>query len=89
MGQQVSPDAERELPMLRNSRVDNYVDDLGRKLASEAQGEKYPYKFKVVNDPAASRSRADRSTSIAAPERDFQGCEDAFREMLRSVRIKR
>ena len=52
IGHEVAPDAERELPMLRNSRVDNYVDDLGRRLAAEAQGEKYPYKFKVVNDPA-------------------------------------
>lgn len=52
VGQQVAPDAERELPMLRNSRVDNYVDDLGRRLAAEAQGEKYPYTFKVVDDLA-------------------------------------
>ena len=50
VGQQVSLDAERQLPMLNNSRVDNYVDNLGRKLAASAPGEKYPYRFKVVND---------------------------------------
>lgn len=50
LGQQVSRDAERQLVMLKNSRVDNYVSNLGRKLASSAPGEKYPYQFKVVND---------------------------------------
>ena len=52
IGEQVSPDAERQLPMLKNSRVDNYVNDLGRRLADQAPFERYPYEFKVVNDPA-------------------------------------
>ena len=52
VGQQVSKDAEKQLPMLNNSRVDNYVNNLGRKLAAKAPGEKYPYQFKVVNDRA-------------------------------------
>lgn len=52
VGQQVSVDAERQLPMLKNSRVDNYVNTLGRRLAVKAPGEKYPYQFKVVNDAA-------------------------------------
>ncbi len=50
VGQQVSRDAERQLPMLNNARVDNYLNNLGRKLAAHAPGEKYPYQFKVVND---------------------------------------
>jgi len=52
VGQQVSPDAERQLRMLNNSRVDNYINNLGQRLASKATGEKYPYRFKVVNDRA-------------------------------------
>lgn len=52
VGQQVSQDAERQLPMLDNARVDNYVNTLGRRLAEKAPGEKYPYSFKVVNDKA-------------------------------------
>jgi len=51
-GQQVSKDAERQLPMLGNSRVDNYLSDLGRRLAAKAPGEKYLYRFKAVNDRA-------------------------------------
>src|SRR6187401_1551262 len=38
--------------MLNNARVDDYVDELGRRLAVKATGEKYPYQFKVVNDRA-------------------------------------
>jgi len=52
VGQQVSPDAERQLRMLNNARVDSYVNELGRRLAAKATGEKYPYQFKVVNDRA-------------------------------------
>jgi hypothetical protein len=50
VGQQLSPDAERQLPMLNDSRVDSYVNNLGLRLAAQAPGEKYPYRFKVVND---------------------------------------
>jgi beta-barrel assembly-enhancing protease len=52
VGKEVSQDAERQLNMLDNSRVDNYVNDLGRKLAAKATGERYPYHFAVVNDRA-------------------------------------
>lgn len=52
IGEQVSPDAERQLVMLNNSRADSYINNLGRRLAAKAPGEKYPYRFKVVNDQA-------------------------------------
>jgi Zn-dependent protease with chaperone function len=50
VGQQFSREAEAQLPMLNNSRVDNYLNELGRRLASHAPGEKFPYQFKGVND---------------------------------------
>jgi Zn-dependent protease with chaperone function len=52
MGQQVSQDAEKQVPMLNNARVDNYLNNLGRTLAAHAPGEKYPYQYKCVNDRA-------------------------------------
>jgi len=52
MGQQVSRDAEKQVPMLNNSRVDKYLNNLGRTLASHAPGERYPYQYKCVNDRA-------------------------------------
>ena len=52
IGTQVSADAERQLPMWNNARVDRYLNDLGRRLAEKAPGAKYPYQFKAVNDSA-------------------------------------
>ena len=50
VGQQVSRDAERQLPMLNDSRVDNYLNKLGQRLTAHAPGTKFPYTFKAVND---------------------------------------
>ncbi|MBN2338167.1 MAG: M48 family metalloprotease [Acidobacteria bacterium] len=50
LGRQVAQDAERQLPMLNQRRVDDYLDRLGKRLAGYAPGEKYPYQFKCVND---------------------------------------
>jgi Zn-dependent protease with chaperone function len=52
MGQQVSGDAERQVAMLNDARVDNYLNNLGRTLAAHAPGERYPYQYKCVNDRA-------------------------------------
>jgi beta-barrel assembly-enhancing protease len=50
LGRQVSQDAEKKIMMLNNQRVDDYLDQLGKRLAEAAPGEKYPYQFKCVND---------------------------------------
>ncbi len=52
LGRQVSKDAERQLPMLNDPRVDSYLNNLGRRLAAHAPGERYPYQYKCVNDRA-------------------------------------
>jgi predicted Zn-dependent protease len=50
IGRQVSREAESELRILKDSRIQNYVNSLGRRLAAKAPGAKYPYQVKVVND---------------------------------------
>jgi len=50
IGTQVSADAERQLPIWNDTRVDRYLNELGRRLAEKAPGAKYPYQFKAVND---------------------------------------
>ena len=50
MGRQVAAEAERELPVLNNRQATSYIDALGKRLASRAPGERYPYQFKIVND---------------------------------------
>ncbi len=48
-GRGAAQDAEKQLPMLNNREVDDYVNRLGQKLAAHAPGAKFPYQFKVVN----------------------------------------
>jgi hypothetical protein len=50
LGLSAAQEAEKQLPLLGNARVDDYLNRLGKKLAGYAPGEKYPYRFKCVND---------------------------------------
>jgi beta-barrel assembly-enhancing protease len=50
VGKQTAGEAEKQLAMLNDQRVDRYLDALGKRLAGKAPGEKYPYQFKAVND---------------------------------------
>jgi beta-barrel assembly-enhancing protease len=49
IGKQSADQAERQLPMLRDSSVEDYVDDLVERLGGVAPGHKFPYQGKVVN----------------------------------------
>jgi peptidase M48-like protein len=49
LGLQNSHEAEQQLPMLKDERVESYLNTLGKHLAEFAPGEKYPYQFKCVN----------------------------------------
>ncbi len=50
MGQQASAEVAGQVLLLNDSRVDNYLNSLGQRLAANAPGAKYPYTFKTVND---------------------------------------
>ncbi len=50
LGQQTAKEAERQLPMLNDRRVDDYLNRLGHQLSAHAPGEKYPYQYKATND---------------------------------------
>ena len=49
IGKQSAVEAERQLPMLNDSSVEDYVDDLVERLGAAAPGHKFPYQGKVVN----------------------------------------
>jgi Zn-dependent protease with chaperone function len=49
IGQQSAAEAEQQLPILRDSDVEAYVSRIGAKLAANAGGPQFPYRFKVVN----------------------------------------
>ena len=49
IGQQSAVEAERQLPILRDSNVDAYVNRIGQRLAANAGGPQFQYRFRVVN----------------------------------------
>ena len=48
-GQQAAREAEQQLPLLNVRQVDDYLTQLGRRLAHRAPGYRFPYQFKAVN----------------------------------------
>jgi hypothetical protein len=52
LGKQNAAQAEKQLRMLNDPRVDNYLNTLGKNLAAHAPGYKFPYQYKCVNDMA-------------------------------------
>lgn len=49
IGRQAARDAERQLPMLRDSYVEGYVNAIVRRLAAAAPGPRFDYHARVVN----------------------------------------
>jgi beta-barrel assembly-enhancing protease len=50
IGKQASATIGQQVLLLNDPRVDDYLDALGKKLASYAPGYKYPYQYRCVND---------------------------------------
>jgi len=51
MGKEVAQQAEREMNMVTNPQVTNYIANLGQKLVAKANNEsKFPFTFKVVDE---------------------------------------
>ncbi|MBE0658023.1 MAG: M48 family metalloprotease [Bryobacteraceae bacterium] len=50
LGQQAANEVSQQVLMLNDSRVDNYLNQLGQRLVVNAPGFKFPYTFKTVND---------------------------------------
>jgi hypothetical protein len=48
IGRQSAEQILTETPMLDDREIDDYVEQLGAKLASKAAGERFPYQFRVV-----------------------------------------
>ncbi|RPI28466.1 MAG: hypothetical protein EHM61_04995 [Acidobacteria bacterium] len=49
IGRQSAAEVEKQLPLLNDRGLQNYVSDIGQRLAAGAPGPKFPYQFKVVN----------------------------------------
>ena len=49
IGAQSAAEAERQLPVLSDRTVENYVNSIGQRLAANAGGPQFQYRFRVVN----------------------------------------
>ncbi len=49
IGAQSAAEAERQLPLVRDADVEAYVNRIGQKLAANAGGPQFQYRFRVVN----------------------------------------
>ncbi|HVT04946.1 MAG TPA: M48 family metallopeptidase [Thermoanaerobaculia bacterium] len=49
VGQQSAQQAEQQLPVVNDARVNQWVNDIGQRLAAQAPGPKFQYRFRVVN----------------------------------------
>lgn len=49
IGQESAQQAEQQLPLVNDATVNAYVNDIGMRLARNAGGPQFPYRFRVVN----------------------------------------
>jgi len=49
LGRQAQQEVRRQVPELRDATINNYVENLGRRIAARADGPRYPYSFDVAN----------------------------------------
>jgi Zn-dependent protease with chaperone function len=49
IGRQSAIEAERQLPILDNRSIEDYINEVGERLAAVAPGANFPYQFKIVD----------------------------------------
>jgi beta-barrel assembly-enhancing protease len=49
IGSRSAAEADRQLPILRDRKVEAYVAAVGKRLSANLPGAKFPYQFKIVN----------------------------------------
>ena len=50
MGKEASKDVEKEVQVVNDATLTNYISGIGKRLAANSQAPDYPYSFKVVAD---------------------------------------
>jgi beta-barrel assembly-enhancing protease len=52
LGREAAQQVEQQMQIVRDPELSEYVRRIGQKLTASPQADKYPYTFKVVNDPS-------------------------------------
>ncbi len=51
LGKEAAGEIEKQVEVIDNRELTAYISSIGAKLAAQPQADKFPYTFKVVNDP--------------------------------------
>ena len=51
LGKEAATEIEKQYEVINDAALNTYLERIGRKLASRPEADKYPYTFKLVNDP--------------------------------------
>jgi len=54
LGQQMNQEIQQEVRISRNSQLNSYVEQIGRRLAANGTRPNIPYTFQIVEDPAVN-----------------------------------
>jgi Zn-dependent protease with chaperone function len=52
MGQEYAQQIERQFQVITDPRLHDFVNTIGQRLVAQIEGDKFPFSFKVVNDPS-------------------------------------
>ena len=52
LGRQAAAQVRQQVPLVQNSQLQNYIAQIGERLARQQGADSYPYSFTLVNDPS-------------------------------------
>jgi beta-barrel assembly-enhancing protease len=52
LGREAAAQVEQQMPVVRDAQINEYVQRIGQRLVAAPEADKYPYTFKVINDPS-------------------------------------
>ncbi|MCW5966774.1 MAG: M48 family metalloprotease, partial [Bryobacterales bacterium] len=52
LGRQAAAEIRRQVPVVENSQLQNYVRAIGENLARQPEADDYPYSFTLINEPS-------------------------------------
>ncbi len=52
LGKEAAAEIEKQVEIIEDRELNAYISAIGARLAAQPQADKYPYSFKVVNDPS-------------------------------------
>ena len=54
LGKEAAGQVEREMELVKNPQIENWLNQIGQRLAKAPEANAYPYYFKLVNEPSVN-----------------------------------